>query len=134
MTRIVCGTRSRDGAVGLFISPPGVDADTAADNALLLNVTSKVSQLILIGRIAGGFPATVPLALGRSPLVFITSEFNFAGIIGHTLGPGPMRPSPVGLASSNQSTTQINGNGASMTISSGNNFPITFQVYSQAFT
>lgn len=134
MSRIVGGPRLRDGAVGLFISPPGVDADTAADSALLLNATSKVSQLILLGRLVS-FPQTVALGLGRSPLVFLVSQFNFSGVIGHTQGPGPVRPSPPGLAGqSNQSTAQINGNGVSVSISSGNGFPIVFEVYSQAFT
>ena len=50
MTRRIIGGSRANGDVGLFISPPGVDAFTAADAALILNVTSKVSQLLLLGR------------------------------------------------------------------------------------
>lgn len=49
--RIVLGPRA-NGDVGLFVAPPGVDAMTAPDSALVLNVTSKVSQLVLMGRAA----------------------------------------------------------------------------------
>jgi hypothetical protein len=131
MARIVLGARA-NGDKGLFVSPPGLDAMTAADSALLLSATSKVSQLILMGRVTV-FPATVPLGLSRSPLVFMVSEFNFASVIGHTLGPGPIRPSPP-FAATGSSTCTINENGASMTLQSPSNLPATFQVYSQAFT
>lgn len=126
--RIVLGPRA-NGDVGLFVSPAGVDADTAADSALLLNVSEKVSQLILLGSIAAG-GGTVTLGLGRSPFVFVTSQFNFSGVIGHTTGPGPMRPSP--LPGGSPSSAQINSNGASMTITAPTK--TTYAVYSQAFT
>lgn len=125
--RIVLGPRG-NGDVGLFVSPPGVDAFTASDASLLLNVTSKVSQLILLGRITSS--QTIALGLGRSPLVFITSQFDFSGVIGHTAGPGPFRPSPPPFGT--RSTATINGNGLSMTLSIA--YPTTYQVYSQAFT
>jgi hypothetical protein len=125
--RIVLGPRA-NGDVGIFISPVGVDADTAADAALILNVTSKVSQLILMGRITSS--ATVALGLSRSPFVFITSEYNFSGVTGHTTGPGPMRPSPPPFGTSSHAT--INSNGVSMTLTIA--YPTTYQVYSQAFT
>jgi len=41
-------------------------------------------------------------------------ELNSASVIGHTLGPGPIRPSP-SFAATGSSTCTINGNGASMT-------------------
>ena len=125
--RIVLGPRA-NGDVGVFVSPAGVDADTAADSALLLNVTSKVSQLILLGRITAS--GTIALGLGRSPYVFITSENNFSSVPGHTTGPGPLRPSPPPGGTS--STCTINSNGASMTITTI--YPVTYQVYGQAFT
>lgn len=111
--RIVLGPRG-NGDVGIFVSPPGVDAHTAADSALILNVSQKVSQLILLGSIAapGG---TVTLGLGAKPFVFLTSDWNFSGVAGHTFGDGPMRPSPTLSGGSNAT---INSGGASMTISS----------------
>ena len=129
MARIVLGARA-NGDKGLFISPSGVDAMTAPDNALLLSATSKVSQLLMIGRVTVS-PSLIILNLSRSPFVFITSEFNFANVIGHTLGPGPLRPSPP-LGAVGPSTCVINGNGASMTINTVN--PCLFEVFSQAFT
>ena len=127
LKRMVIGPRA-NGDNGIFISPPGVDADTAADAALVLNVTSKVSQLILLGRIAGS--GTIPLGLSRSPFVFITSQWDWSGVIGHTTGPGPFRPSPPPFGAA--STATINSNGASMTISSI--YSVLYQVYGQAFT
>lgn len=125
--RIVLGARA-NGDVGLFISPPGVDAMTAADSALILNVTSKVSQLLLMGRIFSS--QTIPLGLSRSPYVFITSQWDFANVTGHTTGPGPFRPSPPPFGTG--STATINGNGASMTLNIA--YTTIYQVYSQAFT
>jgi hypothetical protein len=134
--RIVLGARA-NGDVGLFVAPPGADAMTAPDSALVLSATSKVSQLVLMGRVTSA--AVVPLGLSRAPFVFVTSQYDFAGIIGHTLGPGPVRPSPPFLAGAVPAKATINGNGASMTItlastSSGGPYPVLYQVYSQAFT
>jgi hypothetical protein len=133
--RVKLGARA-NGDVGLFVAPPGVDANTAPDAALVLNVTSKVSQLLLMGRTSS--PTTVALGLSRSPFVFLTSQYDFSAIIGHTLGPGPVRPSPPFLAGAVGATAAINGNGASMSItlastSSGGPYPAIYQVYSQAF-
>src|SRR5258708_27263715 len=101
---------------------------TAADSTLILNVTSKVSQLLLMGRISSS--QAIALGLSRSPYVFITSQFNWAGVAGHTLGAGPFRPSPA--PGSSGSTATVNSNGVSMTISCS--LPTVYQVYSQAFT
>jgi hypothetical protein len=126
--RIRAGIRP-DGSVGLFIAPPGADAATAAAASLILNVTSKVSQLILMGRVTSS--QVIALNQSRSPIVFVTSEFNWSSVIGHTLGPGPFRPSPP-LGNGASSAAIINGNGASLSLSVG--LPTSYQVYSQAFT
>lgn len=127
--RIVLGPRN-NGDVGLFISPPGVDAFTAADSALTLNVTSKVSQLLLLGRVGVG-TFGVTLGVSRSPYVMITSQWDFSGVSGHSTGPGPYRPSPPSSGYT-PSTCTINSNGASMTIVSP--YGVVYSVYSQAFT
>ena len=119
MSRRVRGGPRANGDVGLFIGPPGVDAATAADAALILNVSSKVSQLILMGRAI------------RSPFVFLTSQYDWASVIGHTLGPGPFRPSPPFLASASPSTAAINNHGESMSLNLV--FPAVYQVYSATF-
>jgi hypothetical protein len=134
--RIVLGPRA-NGDVGLFIAPPGGDAMTLPDSLLTLNVTSKVSQLVLLGRASSA--GIVPLGLSRSPFVFLVRQFNLAGVSGHTLGPGPARPSPQWLAGAVGASASINSNGASMSISlafipSTGSLPVVYQVYSQAFT
>ena len=116
-----------NGDVGLFIGPPGADAATAADAALILNVSSKVSQLILMGRATSS--GIVPLGLSRSPFVFLTSQFDWANVIGHALGPGPFRPSPPPFG--NPSNCAINNHGESMTLNLS--LPATYQVYSATF-
>jgi hypothetical protein len=126
--RVRVGARA-NGDVGLFIGPPGADANTAPDAALILNVSSKVSQLILMGRAMQS--VTVPLGLKHSPFVFLTSQFDWANVIGHTLGPGPFRPSPPFIASATPSTVAINNHGESMTLNLA--LPATYQVYSATF-
>lgn len=126
--RVIIGPRV-NGDIGVFVSPPGVDADTAVDSALRLSITAKVSQLILLGRVSAG-SSLIALGLGRSPYVFLTSEFNFSGVSGHTLGPGPFRPSPPPFGS--PSSVTINSNGASMSISAA--YTCVYSVYGQAYT
>src|ERR1700748_1510921 len=111
--RAVIGPRS-NGDVGLFISPSGVNAMSAADSQLLMNISSPVSQLIAMGKVFSS-GTVVPLGLTHSPFVFIQSLFDFSGIIGHTLGPGPVRPSPIFGATLTPSTATINSNGDSIT-------------------
>ena len=69
---------------------------------------------------------TVPLGLSRSPFVFLTSQFDWSNVIGHTLGPGPFRPSPPPFG--NPSSCAINNHGESMTLNLS--FPATYRVYS----
>lgn len=117
-----------NGDYGIFVSPPGVDAYTAADSQLLLNVSNKISQLILQGSVPGS--ATVPLGLGARPIVLVTSYNNLAGVPGHTWGDGPVRPSPIqaGVPSSN---VTINSGGASMGISAS--VKTVYSVYSKTY-
>lgn len=126
--RIVIGRRG-NGDCGLFVAKPGYDAYTASPAQLLMNITSAVSQLILIGSV----PSTqlVPLGLSRSPYVFVTSYNNLEAVPGHTWGPGPVRPSPIG-PSFPVSTATINANGASMTINCS--VRTVYTVYGKAFT
>jgi hypothetical protein len=74
---------------------------------------------------------TVPLGLSRSPFVFLTSQYDWASVIGHTLGPGPFRPSPPFLAGASPSTAAINNHGESMSLNLV--FPAIYQVYSATF-
>jgi hypothetical protein len=123
-----------DGNVGLFIAPPGGDAATLPDANLVLNVTSKVSQLLLLGRVSVS-GSVVPLGLSRSPFVFLTSQFTFTGVA----GPGPIRPSPPFVVGAQGASASINGNGASMTVNLASTtlagqLQTIYQVFSQAFT
>lgn len=129
INRGVIGNRN-NGDIGAFISAPGFDADTTSDSNLRLNITVKVSQLLLMGRVSAG-SYNIALGLGRSPYAFITSQWDFAGVAGHTLGPGPFRPSPP-LPAAAASSIAIIGNGASMDVSAS--FTCVYQVYGQAYT
>lgn len=123
--RVVVGKRA-NGDHGLFVSPPGISALTAVDSALLLNISAKLSQLILLGNVSSS--ATISLGLGQQPIVFITSYDTF-GFIG-TTRVGPLRPSPVGVGEATANVT-INSGGASMSISSITK--VAYAVYSKAF-
>lgn len=120
--RVVLGPRS-NGNNGIFVSPPGVDAYTAADNALLLSIFNKISQLLLLGQVPSS--STVALGLGKNPIVILTSQnpFSDLGINGIGNLSGPSRPSPCAtlvtgpsISRGNLASAVINSNGASMSI------------------
>lgn len=124
--RIVVGRRN-NGDFGLFVSPPGVDAFTAADSALKLSINSKVSQLILMGSVAS--TQSVILGLSQQPIVLVTGYNDFSSVLG-SYSAGPMRPSPATSSYSSSSAT-ISSGGASMTISCA--AKTVYAVYSKAF-
>jgi hypothetical protein len=66
--RFVIGNRG--GEQGVFISPPGVDAETAPAAQLTLSLTTKVSQLLMKG-----------VALAPWPKIVATPSFNVPPII-----------------------------------------------------
>jgi len=72
--RVVLGARA-NGDVGLFVAPPGVNAMTAPDSALLLSATAKVSQLILMGRVT----SSQIVALGLSALCIHYQRVRLVG-------------------------------------------------------
>lgn len=123
--RLVVGKRS-NGDIGVFASPPGVNAFTAADSSLVMNISSKISQLILLGNISSS--QTISLGLGQQPIVLLTT-YNTFSFIGTTRN-GPIRPSPVGTGQPSASVT-INSGGSSMTISTS--VKVAYAVYSKAF-
>lgn len=120
--RVVIGKRS-NGDSGIFISPAGVDALTAADSALILNISRKIPQLLFLGYVTAS--ATVALGLSVSPIVFVTSQDTIKGV-GYDSVQGPIRPSPSGTYTydpsgptwtlTTPSSVAINSGGASMTI------------------
>lgn len=67
------GTRP-DGASGVFISPPGVNAQTAPVSQLSLAITETVPQIVLRGSALNG--QVVPYQLGFRPIVILTSLLN----------------------------------------------------------
>jgi hypothetical protein len=127
-------TRRSSGELGIFISPPGVDAFTATNAQMTLNVSSKISQLIMLGFTSG--PQTIALGLSRAPFVFVTSESTVAGVIGYNGLNGPIRPSPPGWlgggAANPLASATINGNGSSMTI--GGSGRAHYTVYNSPFS
>jgi len=138
--RVVIGKRA-DGAYGIFVSKAGFDAYTTADSNLLLNVSSKVSTLLLLGKVSS--TQTIALGLSRSPIVLVTTQNSLSGLPGYSGSGGPCRPSPLMSMTPDGSggyvvgyttpgTATINGNGASMTVTCGG--PTVYAVYSKAFT
>lgn len=130
--RVIIGKRG-NGDVGLFVSPPGVDAFTASDSSLVLGISSKFSQLILLGHASSS--QTVSLGLGAQPVVLLTTYGTTAVSGGGESSPlpgvaGPTRPSPVNPGMSPSSVT-INSGGASMSLNLA--APATYAVYSRAF-
>lgn len=91
MTRRVVIGRRANGDTGVFVSPVGVDAYTTADANLVLGISARVSQLLLLGSVSSS--QSVALGFGGVPHVLITSlqTVNLSYITFN----GPVRPSPM---------------------------------------
>lgn len=53
----------------MFISPPGVNAETATADQLLLHITSATAQIIMQGVAASPFPRIIPHGFGYAPII-----------------------------------------------------------------
>jgi hypothetical protein len=85
----VFGTRS-DGLRGVFIAPPGVDADTAPVDQMALYYGALKTQLISKAMLVSS-PTTIPLGFTTyTPIIFI-HRFQEVDYGGFTL-PGFVRP------------------------------------------
>ena len=92
--RVVIGKRNA-GDLGIYVSPASVDAFTASDLSLVLNISSKLNQLLKLGYIT--FSQYVPLGFGANPYVLITGLPTMSGVPGYGTLTGPARPSPLGI-------------------------------------
>ncbi|WP_420132598.1 hypothetical protein [Rhodopseudomonas sp.] len=138
---IVMGVR-HNADCGLFVAPPGIDAYFATDDQLRLNISSKISQLVLFGWVGG--PAAIGLGFSRSPFVIITSREPMYDIVGISGLEGAIRPSPSGLKRGTdqdggitfkpmtKATATIVDNGSWMAIQTDR--PTNYAVYNQPFT
>lgn len=100
MKTFILGQRS-GGERGVFIAPPGVDADTATADELLLHISNFVDQIVIRGSATGAFPVTVPLGLTYAPAAILfpvgTASFTFFnadGSFNSAAGYGVSRPMP----------------------------------------
>ncbi len=129
--RVVIGKRA-NGDLGIFVAPEGVDAFTASDDQLLLNITSKVSQLILLG--VASDSRTVALAAGRQPFVFLTGRMTMGGVPGYGDLDGPVRPSPNGVYNTTgTSYADIASDGSYMSLSVPSGSRTAYAVYNKPF-
>lgn len=140
--RVVVGKRT-NGDLGVFVSPPGLDAKTAIDSQLILGIAQGISQLVMQSQVSSS--TTVYLGFSRAPFVFVTSLVPITGVGGaaNFSSNGPTRPSPVPSLRDNgddsytivvppPSYVTINSNGASMSVNAPRK---TFlSVYNRAFT
>ena len=113
--RVCIGVRN-NGDRGIFVAPVGGDAMYGADNTLILNISTKIPQLLMLGFVTAN--TVIPLGFTRQPIVLVTGSANLSGIPGYSQV-GPTRPSPMGYGTSGASVTSyavINSGGASMTI------------------
>lgn len=88
--RVVIGKRA-NGDTGVFVSPAGVDAYTTADANLVLGISARMSQLLMLGNVASS--QTVILGFGAVPHVLLTSQQTVN--LGYISFSGPVRPSPM---------------------------------------
>lgn len=125
--RIVVGKRG-NGDYGIFVSKAGFDALVALDNELIMNISDKVSSLIMLGNVPE--TVTIPLGFSQPPVVLATAQYSLAWLENFVGTGGPARPSPF-LDFGGSVTATINDNGASVTITS--NGKAVYAVYSKAF-
>jgi hypothetical protein len=125
--RVVIGVRA-NGQSGIFVSPPGIDAYTAADSQLTLNISDKIPQMVALGFV--GSTQSVFLGLNFRPVVLITSLSNLAEAgIGYSQS-GPARPSPL-LNTDTQAWADIQAGGNYMDITCSRR--TSYSVYNYAF-
>lgn len=79
---------------GIFIAPPGIDAETAAAEQLMLHLTAATAQSAIIGVATPAFPRVVPHLLGYPPIVFpnlistdIVAGFGYVRPFDNSWGP-----------------------------------------------
>lgn len=112
--RVVIGQRA-DGTFGIFVSPPGVDAYTASDPDLLLNVSSRIPSVLQVGAIYS--TQSVYLGLAVRPHVYIWGTGNSLGELPgyESVRGGVTRPAPL-FADDPASDVDIAFDGSSMTV------------------
>lgn len=124
--RGLMGRRS-DGQVGIWIAPPGSDADGAPDNVLQLSISTTVEQLIMYGTVLT--TAVVALNLTQAPWVLLTNIGNHPGD-GFTISNALARPFPYHNAGLN---AQANINNQLMQISCSVPLFVNYTVYRRPF-
>ncbi len=129
--RIVIGKRA-DGTLGVFVSPAGIDAHTATDAQLLLNISSKVPQLILLGAVASS--QSVVLGTGRAPYVFLTNRQSMVGVPGYGNLDGPIRPAPNGTyGTTTECYADVASDGSAMAVTVASGTRVSYAVYNIPF-
>jgi hypothetical protein len=117
MTRRVVIGRRGNGNYGIFISPPGVDAFTASDDQLTLNVSDRIPQLLQLGVLYS--TGSVYMGLGVRPHVLLFGSGNTTGELpGYSGIVGVSRPAPL-FAGDPQAYADIASDGSSMTLTCG---------------
>ncbi|MES2030832.1 MAG: hypothetical protein V4477_16755 [Pseudomonadota bacterium] len=129
--RVVIGMRA-NGDDGIFVAPSGLDALTASDAQLLLNISSKVPQLILLGAVASS--QSVALGTGRAPYVFLTNRQSMVGVPGYGNLDGPIRPAPNGTyGTTTECYADVATDGSSMAVTVASGTRVSYAVYNIPF-
>lgn len=113
--RIVIGKRA-NGDLGIFVSKVGYDAHTASDSDLVLNISSKISQLLMLGFVPS--TDTVPLGFGAAPYIMLTGQADMTSVPLYGSLSGPVRPAPLGIfgATASGSYADVASDGAFMNL------------------
>lgn len=117
--RVIIGRRGDE--AGIWISKPGIDAEVAEGSELLLALSERSEQIIMMG-VASPLPQTIPLGLSQRPFVILTStsvipvEFN--GSQAQSSQGGLVRPYPYGSSTGSNcealvTTTELTISGGS---------------------
>ena len=130
--RVVIGKRA-NGENGIFVSNSGFDAFTTPDNNLILSVSSKIVQLLLLG--FSNSNAYVPLGFGRMPVVILTTRLTMLGVAGYGDFDGPSRPAPNDLYSTNPepSFADVQPDGSYMLVYPAQPNRVSYAVYNVPF-
>lgn len=132
MSRVIIGRRA-NGDNGIFVSNNGYDAYTASDDNLMLGITSKIVQLLMLGYASSN--SYVPMGFGRMPVVILTTRLQMNGVPSYGDFDGPVRPAPNDLYSTNAdpSYADIQSDGSFMQVYPALPNRVSYAVYNVPF-
>jgi hypothetical protein len=82
--RVVLGKRGTE--YGIWVTPPGFNAQTALDSVMVMQMSTSIDQTIIIGAVSS--TQLVPLGLNARPMVLLTVKGSHPSLGNVSMNPG----------------------------------------------